>query len=171
MSTNITGRTGVIIDLKNVEALTTKLSEVLDELGIDTNIKWSFGVGIKECNVLYHDKITKPATETETLNLFDSSGPALQDAFGNDLTMTAIKFLYIKNTSADLKVTAFGGTGGLLIMDGISEAMKLEPEGFMLWACPTLAGIVVDTTNKNLKLTVGTGTGNAIIDVVAMGLD
>lgn len=175
MSTNLTGRTGVVIDLKNVNDLETKLADILDRLGIDTSIKWSFGEGLKACEVLFHSKRTIAAEGSETLKLNDSSGEAgvlkLTDAFGVPLTMKAIKFLYIKNTS-ELIVSVFGGTNGLLIMSGVTppvETMQLEAGGFMLWACPTAAGIVT-TTNENLKLAVEAGEGSAIIDVVAMGL-
>jgi len=174
-TTNLTGRTGVIIELKNVEALATKIDEVLDELNIATSIKWSFGTGIKQCDVLLHEKLTIAAAGNQTLNLYDTAGSALQDAFGNDLTMEAIKFLYVFNRSTDLYVELFGGgSDDLLIMVPAAaenvDKMKIKPEGHFQWADPSEAGIVT-TTNKNLKFTVGAGSGNAIIDVVAMGLD
>lgn len=174
-TTNLTGRTGVVIDLKNVEALATKLDEVLDELNITTSIKWSFGTGVKQCNVLLHEKLTITQAQSQTLNLYDTAASALQDAFGNDLTMEAIKFLYVKNTSLDLYIEIFGGgSDDLLIMVPAAaenvDKLKIPPEGFFLWADPSIAGIVI-TTNKNLKFTVAAGEGSAIIDVVAMGLD
>lgn len=171
MSTDLTGRTRVVIDLKNVEDLATKLKPVIDELNIDAGIKWTFGALAKQCNVLLHEKLTIAASGNQTLNLFDTAGSALQDAFGNDLTMEAIKFLFIKNTSLDLTVSIFGGGAlDLLIISGTTDSIVLPPESFMLWACPTAAGIVT-TANKNLKFAVGAGSGNAIINVVAMGLD
>ena len=181
MSTNLTGRTGVVIDLKNVNALTTKLADILDELEIDTSIKWSFGEGLKACEVLFHSKRTIAAGNSEILKLNDSSGEAgvliLKDAFGDPLTMKAIKFLYIKNTG-ELIVSVFGdapATNLLILSGGLTTpadpaiTMHLAPGGFMLWACPTAAGI--DTqTKENLKLAVEAGSGDAIIDVVAMGI-
>lgn len=167
MSSNLTGRTGVVIDLKNIKAL--DLNEVLDELGIDTSIKWTFGTGANQANVLYHDKLTIAQSADETLDLYASG--SLKDAYGDALTMAAIKLLYIKNTSEDLTVSVFGGAAlDLLIMGGTTDALKLPPGGFEFWACPTAAGIVT-TTNKNLKLAVSAGTGSAIIELVALGLD
>jgi len=169
MSTDLTGRTSVVIDLKNVNDLATKLADVIDELGIDTNIKWSFGEGIRACNVLYHEKHTIAQGAQKTLDI-NAGSPSLKDAFGDTLTLKAIKLLYVKNTSEDLKVAIFGkGTLDLLIMDGTTDKLWLEKEGFFLWACPTAAGVVT-TDNKNLELTVGAGTGSAIIDVVILGL-
>ena len=170
-TTDLTGRTGVIIELKNVEALATKIEEVLDELNIRTSIKWSFGTGVKQCNVLLHEKLTIAAAGNQTLNLYDTGGSALQDAFGNDLTMEAIKFLFIQNRSTDLYIDVFGGgTNDLLILTGTTDEVRIPPLGFFLWVDPSAAGIVT-TSNKNLKFLVAAGSGNAIIDVVAMGLD
>jgi len=171
MSTDLTGRTRVIIDLKNVEDLATKLNPVLDKLDLDVGIKWTFGDQAKQCNVLLHEKLTITQAESQTLNLYDTAASALQDGHGNDLTMEAIKFLFIKNRSADLYVEVFGGAAlDLLIMSGTTDKLKVKPEGFFLWADPSIAGIVT-TTNKNLKFTVAAGSGEAIIDVVAMGID
>jgi hypothetical protein len=170
-TTSLTGRTGVVIDLKNVENLSTKLKEVLDDLKITTSIKWSFGTAANQANVLFHEKLTIAAGGNQTLNLKDTAGSALVDAFGNDLTMTAIKFLFVLNRSEDLYVELFGGAAlDLLIMGGTTDAMKIKPLGHFQWCDPSAAGEDV-TTNKNLKFVVAAGSGNAIIDVVAMGLD
>lgn len=167
MSTDLTGKTSVVIDLKNIKAL--DLNEVMDELNIDSGIKWTFGTGSNQANVLFHDKRTVDQGASETLDL-NASG-TLKDAFGDALTMDAIKFLYIKNTSADLTVSVFGGAAlDLLIMSGTTDSLKLPPGSFMMWACPTAPGIVT-TVNKNLKLTVSAGSGSAIIEVAALGLD
>lgn len=175
MSTDLTGRTRVIIDLKNVEDLANKLKPVLDELDLDVGIKWTFGDQAKQCNVLLHEKLTITQGQAQTLNLYDTAASALQDAHGNDLTIEAIKFLFIKNMSEDLYIDIFGGgADDLLIMVPAAaenvDKLKIKPEGFFLWADPSIAGIVT-TTNKNLKFTVEGGTGSAIIHVVAMGLD
>lgn len=173
-TTNLTGRTGVNIELINVENLATKLKEVLDELNIKTSIKWSFGTGANQCDVLFHEKLTITQAAAQTLNLYDTGG-ALQDAFGNELTMEAIKFLFIQNRSEDLYVEIFaGGTDDLIIMvpagaEGVDK-LKIKPLGFFMWADPSIAGIVT-TSKKNLKFLVEGGAGSAIIDVVAMGLD
>lgn len=167
MSTNLTGKTGIIIDLRNINDLA--LSDVIDELSIDTNIKWSFGELAKQAEVLYHDKISVIQAGSETLNLYSSSN-GLVDAFGVPLTMKAIKFLYIKNTSPVLTVSVFGGSAlDLLIMSGMTDSMQLPAESFMLWACPTAAGIVT-TTNYNLKLAASAGEDVALVEVVALGL-
>ncbi len=174
-TTNLTGRTGVTIDLKNIENLATKLEEVLDDLQITSSIKWSYGTGLNQCDVLFHEKLTIAAAGNQTLNLYDTGASALQDAFGNDLTMEAIKFLFIRNRSEDLYVEIFGGGANdlLLMVPAAAEnvdKLRIKPLGFFCWADPSAAGIVT-TSKKNLKFLVAAGSGNAIIDVVALGLD
>jgi len=161
----------VVIELKNIEALATKLDPLIDELNLDVGVKWTFGALANQCNILLHEKLTIGQGANQTLNLYDTGGSALQDAHGNDLTMESIKLLFVQNTSVDLTVALFGGgANDLLIMAGTTDAMMLTPKGYMLWVGPTAAGIVT-TANKNLKFTVGGGAGSAIINVVAMGTD
>jgi len=167
--TGLSGKSNIKIDIKNLSNLTTKLKETIDDLSIDTSIKWSFGTGVKQANVLFHEKLTIAQSANQTLDLYASG--ALKDVFGNLLTMEAIKLLYIYNRSTSLIVSVFGGgANDLLIMGGTTDSMKVQPEGSFLWQCPTAAGIVT-TANKNLYLAVSAGSGSAIIDVVALGND
>lgn len=169
MSTNLTGRTRVVIDLKNVKDLAPRIDETLDKLGIDTGIKWSYGEGEKACNVLYHAKHTITGGNQETLDIL-LGATGLFDAFGDALTLKAIKLLYVKNTSALHKLSLFGkGGSDLLIMGGTTDKVVLQEEGFFLWACPTAAGVDC-TSNKYLELTAGAGEGDAIIEVVILGV-
>lgn len=169
MSTDITGKSSIIIDLKNVNGLSTKINDALDELGIDSSIKWTFGTGVKQANVLFHEKVTVAQAANTTLDLYASG--SLVDAFGVLLTMTAIKLLYVKNLSTTLTAHVFGGgSNDLLIMGGTTDAQELPPESMLFWQCPTAAGKVT-TTNKNLYLAVDAGSGSAIIDVAALGND
>ncbi len=90
MSTNLTGRTGVVIDLKNVNDLDTKLADILDELGVDTSIKWSFGPGIKACNVLFHSKRTITGGQSEKLSV-GAKAEGSEYEFDNDAHQYGIK--------------------------------------------------------------------------------
>jgi len=167
--TGLTGKTSLKIDIKNLSNLATKLKETLDDLSIESSIKWTYGTGVKQANVLFHEKLTIAQSASQTLDL-NASG-TLKDVFGNLLTMDAIKLLFVLNRSTTLTVSVFGGgANDLLIMGGTTDALQLPPESPFQWQCPTAAGIVT-TANKNLKLAVSAGSGSAIIDVVALGLD
>jgi hypothetical protein len=105
-----------------------------------------------------------------TLDLYASG--ALLDVFGTALTMTAIKFLYIKNNSSDATLKVFGGASNDIgIIANTSDIVLVKPGGHFLWDDPSAAGLVI-TTNKNLKLEHdGTGSSAMNVDVLAMGLD
>jgi len=160
----LTGNSNALLNIKYSDAL--DLASVLDTLDIKTGITWSFGTGANQANLLFHDSRSTDDTG-ETLDLFAG---ALVDAFGNAVTMAAIKLLYIKNTHASLNLEVFGGGSlDLLIMNGTTDSLIIPPGGIHLWMCPTAAGIVT-STNKNLKLAAGTA-GTVTYDMVAMGLD
>ncbi len=161
----LTGNTNALINLKYTDGL--DLSSVLDQLDINIGITWSYGTGANQANLLFHDSRSTDDTG-ETLDLFASG--SLVDAFGNALTMAAIKLLYIKNTHATLELEVFGGVSlDLLIIDSTADAIIIPAGGVFLWMCPTAAGIVT-STNKNLKIAAVTA-GTITYDIVAMGLD
>ena len=117
---------------------------------------------------MFHDS-RAPGANNETLDLYASG--SLVDAFGNALTMAAIKLLYIKNTHASLVLAIGGGADvDLLIFTATSDIVEIQPGGFLLWACPTAAGVVT-STNKNLKVADKAAGTNITYDVVALGLD
>ncbi len=167
--TGLTGASRIVIDLRYLQEASDDINEKLDKMAIDTGINWTWGTGVNQANVLFAKKRTIAQSASETLDLYASG--TLKDVLGNDLTMDAIKLLYVKNNSTTLTVSVFGGGAlDLLIMGGTTDAQELPPGAMALWMCPTAAGIVT-TVNKNLLLDVSAGSGSAIIDVVALGLD
>lgn len=163
--TGLTGNSNAVINLEYKDDL--DLGSVLDKLDIKTGITWSYGTGANQANLLFHDSRSTDDTG-ETLDLFASG--SLLDAFGNALTMAAIKLLYIKNTHASLVLEVFGNVSlDLLIMDSTADAIQIQPGGIFLWIAPTAAGVVT-STNKNLFI-AATTAGTITYDVVAMGLD
>jgi len=164
-STALTGNTNVVIQIQNEKAL--DLDTVLDTLNVNAGISWTYGTGANQANLLWHDSRSTDDTG-ETINVYD--GGVEVTAFGGDLTMEAIKLLYIKNTHDTLTLRVGGAaTAALGIFADISDIIEIPPGGFFLWTCPTAAGI--DTTvNKNLKLAAKTA-GTITYDIVMMGLD
>lgn len=163
--TALTGRTGTNVFLEYsgaAEIATPKL--VLSRF---SPISWTFGTGANQINVLFQDQRSTDNTG-ETLNLYDSG--SLLDCFGNALTMAALKFLYVKNTHANLILEIFGNAANdLLIMDGTTDAVQIPAGGEFYWSAPTAAGIVT-TANKNLFV-AATAAGTITYDIIAGGLD
>jgi len=166
-TTRITGKAGPMMDLAMY--LATDLSELAAPLKVDA-VRWIYGTGAGAVNVIYADAVTLADAGTDTLDLYASA--ALLDIFKQALTMTALKFLYLKNNSVDATLLAFGGsTADIPVLADMTDIVKIKPGGHFLWTDPSAAGLVI-TTNKNLKLAHdGTGSSSMIVDVIAMGLD
>jgi len=144
-STGLVGNSNVLINLRQEKDY--DLDTGLDPLIVNTGVNWSFGTGANQANLLWHNSRSTDDTG-ETINVYD--GGVEKTVFGTDLTMEALKLLYVKNTHA-------------------SDIVEIPPGGFFLWVCPTAAGIDV-TTNKNLKL-ASKAAGTVTYDIVMLGLD
>ena len=166
-TTRITGRAGVNIDLKAY--LAGDLSERLDPIVIEA-FNWSYGTSANSVQIIYADTTTLADGANTTLDLYASG--SLVDIHSTALTMTALKFLYIKNNSSDATLKVFGGVSNDIgIIADTSDIVLIKPGGIFLWIDPSAAGLVI-TTNKNLKLEHdGTGSSSMDVDVIAMGLD
>ena len=166
--TRLNGNAGATIDI------TAFLAGDLSEIRVPAIVNpfgWSYGAGANAVNIVYADSITLTDGSNDTLDLFASG--ALLDIFGRALTMAAIKFLYIKNTSTDSGLLIGGNASfDLLIFAATSDIVYVPAGGAFLWACPTAAGVVT-STNKNLYLEddAAGAAGNKVIQVIAMGLD
>jgi len=166
-TTRISGNAGPMIDLAMF--LATDLSELKGPLKIAAP-KWTYGTGAGAVNVIYADTITLANAGNDTLDLYASG--ALQDIFKQTLTMEAIKFLYLKNNSADASLLVGGGVSNDLdIFADTSDQEIIKQGGTKTWTDPSAAGLDI-TTNKNLYIEHdGTGSDSMDVDVIAMGLD
>lgn len=163
-STGLVGNSNVLLAIANKKAM--DLNTVLDELSINTGVNWSFGVGANQANLLWHDR-RSISDAGETIDVYAGSE---KNAFGGALSMEAIKLLYVKNTHATLTLKILGTVGTAIgICADPTDIIELPPGGFLLWVCPTAAGIGT-TTNKDLKFAAKTA-GTITYDVVLMGLD
>lgn len=174
MGTRIIGAAGPLIDL--VKYLDAELGEICKKLNIAPS-QWTYGALAKQVEVIYADTITlaqpNGGGETVTLDLFSSEAPELLDIFNRALTMTALKFLYIKNNSADATLKVLGtATTAIPICADPLDIIKIPPGGdAILWNDPSAAGLLI-STNKDLKIEHdGTGEATMDVDIVAMGLD
>ncbi len=168
MATRINGSAGAKLDLSYF--LDVDLSEDLKAEFKIAASKWSYGTGANQVNCVFADKRTLADGANETLDLYASG--SLLDVFKQALTMTALKFLYIKNNSSDATLQILGGSSNDIgICAATNDIIKIKPGGIFIWIDPSAAGLVI-TTNKNLKIEHdGTGSSTMDVDVIAMGLD
>ena len=168
-TTRLNGNAGVSINI--TAFLAGDLSEIRVPALVN-NFGWLYGVEANQVDVVYADTITLTLGSTVTLDLYAGT-PGLLDVHGRALTMEAIKFLYIKNTSTDSGLLIGGGGGDdLLIFVNTTDILYLPPGGVFLWYDPSAAGVVT-TLKTDLKLMDDSAgvVGDRLIEVFAMGLD
>jgi len=169
MTTSLSGKAGAVFDL--IYNLDVDLAKDLQaHLKIEAS-RWSYGTGAGAVNVVYAATTTLADGANTTLNLKDSG--TLLDVFKQALTMTAIKFLYIKNNSADATLKVGGGDSlDLDIFAAKTDILLIKPlASAILLNDPSAAGVSV-ATNYNLKIEHdGTGEESMDVDVIALGLD
>jgi hypothetical protein len=167
MATRITGTAGARIDIRAF--LAGDLAETQAPVLVD-NFGWTYGTGSNQVQVIYADTVNLADGANTTIDLY-ASGSYL-DVYNQALTITALKFLYIKNNSSDATLLLFGGASNDLdIIADTSDKVKVKPGGVFLWVDPSAAGLDI-TTNMNLKIEHdGTGSSSMDVDIIAMGLD
>jgi len=166
-TTRITGHAGAAIDLRAF--LAGDLSE-MEVPVIINSMGWSYGTGAGAVDVIYADTITLADAGTITIDL-NASGLYL-DIFTRALTFEAVKFVYIKNNSADATLEVLGtAVTALGICKDVADIILIKPGGILLWTDPSAAGLDCNP-NVSLKLLHdGTGDDTMDIDLIIMGLD
>lgn len=166
-NTRLNGNAGPMIDLKHF--LAGDLAETCVPVLVG-NFGWTYGTSANQVNIIYADTVTLANGANTTLDLFASG--TLLDIFGRVLTLAAIKFLYVKNNSADAGLLIGGGVAtDLDLWSDTSDQMIIPAGGIALWLDPSAAGVVT-TVNKNLYVEHDAGgTDGVDFDVIAMGLD
>lgn len=166
--TRISGEAGPKIDFRAYLAGDLAERSALVQLA---SHNWAFGTGAGQVNVIYQDSVSIADGADTTIDLYASG--TLLDIFERALTMETLKFLYIKNTSADATLLVGGGASNdLLLFAATSDIVKIPPGGSAILYNDVAGSGILLTTNKNLKLAHdGTGSSAMVVYVVAMGLD
>ena len=163
--TALTGKTGANIFLEYSGAVEIGTPKMV--ISRYSPIAWTYGTLANQCNLFFQQSASTDNTGV-TIDLYTGGGTE-KDCFGNLMTMTAIKFLYVKNTHATLTLAVFSGANALLVVDGTTDVVEIPPGGEMYWSAPTAAGVVT-TTNLNLFLKCKTAD-TITYEVVAGGKD
>jgi hypothetical protein len=163
----ITGNMRLLVNFDNTKTL--DLSSAIETISQKQSLIFSYGAGANQINQIYSAKVTLADGANSTLNLYDSG--TLLDAFGNALTISGLKLLYIFNNSADANLLLFGGNSAdVAICAAATHQIIIPPGQAFIWSKPTAAGLVT-TTNKNLRIAHdGTGTSTMAVDIIAGGI-
>lgn len=133
------------------------------------------GNAADKAETLWADQRTLTSTAGDSLDLAAS----LVDAFGNVLTFTKVKGIFIQNTSvvAGDILNIGGGTddaGAAAMVNWVANAsdiVRLGPGGvFFLWN-PSLAAYAVTATTADILRVKNTVTNSIVYNIVIVGTD
>lgn len=148
--------------LQNVGDLGTAESRT----AITSETHLTTGTGADQSDQFYSDS-GECAAATDVIDL----AGALTNAFGESITLTKLKGLYIKAGSAntvDIEVTM--PAGGAPFMKTAADALLLKPGMTFYFSVPTAAAIAISSGSTDLiHLTAAAGT--ATYDVALWGVE
>lgn len=128
------------------------------------SVSFTNGSGANQVNVLWQAARTFSGT-TDNLNIYSGS---LVDSYGTTLALTAVKAIFLQNTSATNNLV-IGDAGsnpwsGLLSSTG---TITLLPGDFLIAATPSSAGWPVGSSSYNLLMT---GTSGQTYSIALLGV-
>lgn len=155
----------------------SRLADDVQSFSILTNASFEFGTGANAANQVYQDERTLAAGTSEDLNISGGAhggAVALTNPMAEAISLTAVKLLVIKNTSANTGTTIRAGgeaTNGFTALFGDNSDMISIPSGgearFLL---PTAAGYPV-ATDEVLQITNADGSNAATYQILIIGLE
>jgi len=158
-------RISLQIDATNTQVL--DLSVPVDDLVYSKRIDLSSGTGAGQADMLWHDRRTIAASDTEDLDL----ASALTSSFGATLVFATIKELLIVAAAAntnDVQVTR-PAANGVPVFLAAGDGLPVAPGGMFHWIAPGSGADVTAGTGDLLTIT-NSGAGTTVTyDVVIIG--
>lgn len=136
--------------------------------GIGKTFTWTNGTGANQINKVYENSRSITASSNDDLDL---AGGALTDIEGAVITFTALKSIYIENTSATQTLTVGVGSNPFVgVLGGTTPTMIIPPLGIFHVENPSAAGWPVTAgTGDILRIANGAGS-TAVAKVCLMGI-
>ena len=165
-TTRIQGQAGAEMSISHY--LAGDLAESNVKIALSA-MNWTYGTSANQVNLIHQS--TDTLANAAGTSTHDLNAGALYNIFGGLLTMSALKFLYIKNNSDDASLSIGANANHIDIFSTIATDILLLPaNGIFIWTDPSAAGLDV-STNKNLViLHNGEGDATMDVDIIAMGL-
>ena len=159
-----------LMKLNIVNTKDLDLNDVLDVLTNTLGPSFTDGTGANQAQILFHDTTALADAANHEIDILDGS---LTDAFGDAVTITKLKVLYIKNlsTTANLIIGGAAATQLGLFGDGASDKLHIPPLGEFFYSAPDATGL--DTSvNAHLKFEHdGTGASAPGYNIIMIGVD
>ena len=132
-------------------------------------ITFTDGAGANKIEAIYHDQRTLSASATENLDLAGS----LSDVFGNTITFTKIKYIYIFAAAANTNDVQFqcpASNGFINWCMAASDGIQVQPGGIFLLVTPSSGGYAVTASTGDLiTMTNSAGSTSDTYDVIIAG--
>jgi hypothetical protein len=144
------------------------LSSATDALNYSIDQAFTDGTGASQLKRSVQDTRSLGTGATEDL---DFAG-GLTDAFGNAITFTVLKLLYIKAADANTTNLTISrpAANGLVLFAGASDALAvLKPGGVFLFTDPSAAGLTVTAGTGDLLTITNSAGATAAYDLIVWG--
>lgn len=145
------------------------LSTVRDRMYISEQVALATGTGNNQANQIFHDVRTLASGANEALDL----AGVLENPFGDVITFSKIKLIYIENRDAvnSLLIGGAASNGFIAPFGDATDKLRVAPSGFLVLTAPLAGYTVTAGTADQLKVEHGAEDGTtADYVVVLMGV-
>ena len=167
MATTISGSSSLKINTNYQSA--GDLATAKDPLSITKTFTFTNGEGANKAEAVFHDTRTLASSATEDLDLAGS----LTDAFGNTLTFTKVKEIYISAATGNTNNVEVGGAASnqfLGIYKDATDISVLRPGAWLAWCVPDATGMTVTAGTADLLKVANSAAGSSVsYDIVVIG--
>lgn len=151
----------------------TDLTTPVDPISYALTRVFANGTGDDAANQTWHDRATLSGAAVDDIDL----AGGIVDAFGDTITFTVIKALFIANKSSELGTPtdskiSIGGHATNAFVNWVSDATDkviLEEDGILLLVAPKDGYAVAAGTNDILTITNLAGGAQAQYDILIIG--
>lgn len=130
---------------------------------------FSTGTGLNQINRIWQDSRNILASGTDDLDL----AGGLTDVFGNSLTFTKIKGLFISAAAANTNDVVVGGDASaafFAFLGADTDKIVLKPGAWFALANPSAAGYAVTATTADILQIANSSSGTAVdYDIILLG--
>lgn len=145
MATTLTSAS-VHVKLKWLYENVLDIANAKDLGAVSKTVSYTDGEGANALEAFWRDDRSVAITTEDPI---DVAGTSIQDAFGNNITMKAIKLLYVENTGTST-ITLGGNSAEVPYMAAVNDKIKILPGGFFLWVASDATGIAVTATTGDI---------------------
>lgn len=133
------------------------------------DVAFSNGTGANQANMVFTDQRTLSASGTEDLDL----AGGLTDAFGNTITFTSIKGIFIYAATGNTNDVLVGGAASNQFIEWVSNAsdvIVVKPGGFFGLCNPAANGYAVTASTGDLLKVANSSSGTSVTyDIIIVG--